>query len=89
MYHASRFSRESWVGEPEIDPTQELEEREHIEGRELTPLDCLRRSYPAVVKEESVEAGTIVSVVALSEANATRQARVLLVFSVSITRRAY
>ncbi|TFL07583.1 phosphatase 2C-like domain-containing protein [Pterulicium gracile] len=58
MYHASRFSRESWVGEPEIDPTQELEEREHIEGRELTPLDCLRRSYPAVVKEESVEAGS-------------------------------
>jgi protein phosphatase PTC7 len=58
MYHAARYARDSWAGEPEIDPTLAYEEREQIEGWELTPYDCLRHAYPAVLREQLVEAGS-------------------------------
>lgn len=57
MYHADRYSRAAWAGEPEIDPTQEYEEREKVEGWELSPYDCLELAYHGVLRERLVEAG--------------------------------
>ncbi|KAG0707774.1 phosphatase 2C-like domain-containing protein [Suillus ampliporus] len=58
MYHAHRYSRIAWAGEPEIDPTQEYEERERVEGWELTPYKCLECAHHAVLRERLVEAGS-------------------------------
>lgn len=57
MYHAHRYSRGSWAGEPEIDPTLEYEKREETEGWELTPQQCLDMAYGGVLRERFVEAG--------------------------------
>lgn len=61
MYHAHRYSRNAWAGEPEIDPMQNYEEREEVEGWELTPEECLELAYGGVLRERSVEAGTSTS----------------------------
>ena len=47
MYHAHRYAKSGWPGEPEIDPTQEYEEREKVEGWELRPTECLELAYGA------------------------------------------
>lgn len=57
MYHAHRYSKASWAGEAEIDPTQEYEEREAVDGWELMPVQCLRLAYDAVMQEKAVLAG--------------------------------
>ncbi|KAH7930759.1 protein serine/threonine phosphatase 2C [Leucogyrophana mollusca] len=58
MYHAHRYSQTSWAGEPEIDPTQEYEVREKVEGWEMTPFECLELAYHGVLRERLVEAGS-------------------------------
>lgn len=57
MYHAHRYAKSGWPGEPEIDPTQEYEEREKVEGWELKPTQCLELAYDAVLRERFVPAG--------------------------------
>lgn len=57
MYHAHRYSRSAWAGEPEVDPTLDYEEREQIEGWEMTPYECLGLSYDGVLREKVVQAG--------------------------------
>jgi len=57
MYHAHRYSRSAWAGEPEIDPTMDYEEREQIEGWEMTPHECLDLAYGGVLREKYVQAG--------------------------------
>jgi protein phosphatase PTC7 len=57
MYHAHRYSRNAWAGEPEIDPTQDYEEREQVEGWEMTPYECLDLAFGAVLRERLVQAG--------------------------------
>lgn len=57
MYHAHRYSRNAWAGEPEIDPTMDYEEREQIEGWEMTPYECLDLAYGGVLREKYVLAG--------------------------------
>jgi len=58
MYHAHRYSRNAWPGEPEIDPTLDYEEREQIEGWEMTPHECLDLAYGGVLREKFVQAGS-------------------------------
>ncbi|KAL0946909.1 hypothetical protein HGRIS_013070 [Hohenbuehelia grisea] len=58
MYHAHRYARSAWAGEPEIDPTLDYEEREQVEGWELTPYECLDLSYGGVLRERYVHAGS-------------------------------
>jgi len=57
MYHAHRYSRSAWAGEPEIDPTLDYEEREQIEGWEMTPYECMDLAYGGVLRERFVQAG--------------------------------
>ena len=59
MYHAHRYSKAAWPGEPEVDPTQEYEEREQVEGWELSPLECLESAYGGVLRERGVVAGEL------------------------------
>ena len=54
MYHAHQHLRSAWPGEPEIDPTLDNEE---IEGREMTPYECLDLAYADVLREKDVQAG--------------------------------
>ncbi|TFK42590.1 phosphatase 2C-like domain-containing protein [Crucibulum laeve] len=58
MYHSHRYSRNAWAGEPEIDPTLDYEEREQIEGWEMTPYECLDLAYGGVLREKFVQAGS-------------------------------
>ncbi|KAF9532973.1 phosphatase 2C-like domain-containing protein [Crepidotus variabilis] len=58
MYHAHRYSRNAWAGEPEIDPMMDYEEREQIEGWEMTPYECLDLAYGGVLREKYVQAGS-------------------------------
>ncbi|KAG7092450.1 hypothetical protein E1B28_008804 [Marasmius oreades] len=58
MYHAHRYCRSAWAGEPEVDPTLDYEEREQVEGWELTPYACLDLAYGGVLRERHVEAGS-------------------------------
>jgi len=58
MYHAHRYAKVGWPGEPEIDPTQEYEEREEVEGWELTPVECLELAHGGVLRERAVIAGS-------------------------------
>jgi hypothetical protein len=62
MYHCHRYSKQGWAGEPETDPTQGYEEREAIEGWELTPAQCLENAHTAVLREKSVVAGESASI---------------------------
>jgi len=66
MYHAHRYSRNAWAGEPEIDPTMDYEEREQIEGWEMTPYECLDLAYGGVLREKYVQAACIISLNASS-----------------------
>ncbi|KAG6890704.1 hypothetical protein C0995_005077 [Termitomyces sp. Mi166 len=54
MFHAHRYSRNAWAGEPEIDPTLDYEEREEIEGWEMTPYECLDLAYGGVLREKQL-----------------------------------
>ncbi|RDB21375.1 Protein phosphatase PTC7 fig [Hypsizygus marmoreus] len=58
MFHAHRYARNAWAGEPEIDPTLDYEEREEIEGWEMTPYECLDLAYGGVLREKFVQAGS-------------------------------
>ncbi|KAF4615357.1 hypothetical protein D9613_003050 [Agrocybe pediades] len=58
MYHAHRYSRNAWAGEPEIDPLMDYEEREQVEGWEMTPYECLDLAYGGVLREKYVQAGS-------------------------------
>lgn len=62
MYHCHRYAKRGWAGEPETDPTQGYEERETIEGWELTPSQCLENAHTAVLREKSVVAGKSASI---------------------------
>lgn len=57
MYHAHRYAKQAWPGEPEIDPLDNYEEREQVEGWELPPRECLELAHNAVLREKTVEAG--------------------------------
>ena len=57
MYHAHRYSTTGWPGEPEIDPTQDYEESQSVEGWELLPADCLQLAHQGVLRERNVIAG--------------------------------
>ena len=59
MYHAHRYSKTSWAGEPEIDPTMDYEEREKVEGWELKPAECLELAYGGVMREQAVINGAL------------------------------
>ncbi|TFY64875.1 hypothetical protein EVJ58_g2330 [Rhodofomes roseus] len=58
MYHAHRYSKAAWAGEPETDPIQEAEERQQVEGWELSPAECLELAYGGVLRERGVKAGS-------------------------------
>ncbi|KAI0273621.1 phosphatase 2C-like domain-containing protein [Gloeopeniophorella convolvens] len=58
MYHAHRYAKVGWPGEPEVDTTQDYEEREAVEGWELHPQDCLKLAYQATLRERAVVAGS-------------------------------
>lgn len=62
MYHCHRYAKRGWAGEPETDPTQGYEERETIQGWELTPAQCLESAHTAVLREKRVVAGKSASV---------------------------
>ncbi|KAF8275027.1 phosphatase 2C-like domain-containing protein [Lactarius quietus] len=58
MYHSHRYAKVGWPGEPEVDTTQDYEDREAIEGWELHPRECLKLAYQATLRERSVIAGS-------------------------------
>ncbi|KAF9053669.1 protein serine/threonine phosphatase 2C [Hymenopellis radicata] len=62
MYHAHRYTRNAWAGEPEIDPTLDYAEREEVEGWELTPYECLDLAFGGVCRERLVQAGSSTAV---------------------------
>ncbi len=57
MYHSRRYAKAGWAGEPEVDATQDYEDREAVEGWELHPRDCLKWAYQATLRERAVVAG--------------------------------
>jgi protein phosphatase PTC7 len=57
MYHSRRYAKDGWPGEPEVDATQDYEDREAVEGWELSPRDCLKLAYQATLRERAVVAG--------------------------------
>lgn len=61
MFHAHRFSMLSWAGEPEIDLFQGSEEREHVQGYELVPIECLELAHIGVLRDPTVDAGAVTS----------------------------
>ncbi|KIM33310.1 hypothetical protein M408DRAFT_326073 [Serendipita vermifera MAFF 305830] len=56
MFHAHRYSKGAWAGEPETDPTQDFDEP--VEGWELTPQECIDLAYGGVIREKSVLCGS-------------------------------
>lgn len=58
MYHAHRYAKVGWPGEPEIDPTLEYAEREQVEGWELRPMECMDLAHHGVLREREVVAGS-------------------------------
>ncbi|KAI0341673.1 protein serine/threonine phosphatase 2C [Trametopsis cervina] len=58
MFHAHRYAKNGWAGEPEIDPTQDYAEREQVEGWELTPMECMDLAHGGVLRERAVLAGS-------------------------------
>lgn len=54
MYHAHKYSKDAWAGEPETDPTQDSEP---VEGWEQTPLQCLELAYDGVLRAKDVVCG--------------------------------
>jgi len=57
MYHSHRYAKAGWAGEPEVDATQDYEDREAVEGWELHPRDCRKWAYQATLRERAVVAG--------------------------------
>ena len=57
MYHAHRYSKNAWAGEPEIDPLTDYAERQQVEGWEMTPKECLELAHGGVLREKAVDAG--------------------------------
>ena len=57
MYHAHRYAKQGWAGEPEIDPTLDYEERQQVEGWELSPMECMDLAHGGVMRERAVVAG--------------------------------
>jgi protein phosphatase PTC7 len=55
MFHAHRYSKGAWAGEPETDPTQDFDEP--VEGWELTPQECIDLAYGGVLREKAVLCG--------------------------------
>lgn len=60
MYYSHNYSRDSWAGEPEVDPTQDHEHHEDVRGWEITPYECLDLAYRRVLRQKLVEAGEFV-----------------------------
>lgn len=58
MYHAHRYAKVGWAGEPEIDPTLDYAEREQVEGWELRPMECMDLAHHGVLREREVLAGS-------------------------------
>jgi protein phosphatase PTC7 len=88
MYHAHRYSRSAWAGEPEIDPTLDYEEREQIEGWEMTPYECLDLAYGGVLRERLVQAGKkILAIICI--VLTLWKVRALRVLSISTHHQAY
>ncbi|KAI0306585.1 protein serine/threonine phosphatase 2C [Multifurca ochricompacta] len=58
MYHSHRYAKIGWPGEPEVDTTQDYEDREAVEGWELHPRECLKLAYQATLRERGVIAGS-------------------------------
>ncbi|THH17808.1 hypothetical protein EW146_g3069 [Bondarzewia mesenterica] len=58
MYHAHRYARIAWPGEPEIDPTKDFDEREEVEGWELLPQECMKLAHQGVLRQKDVIAGS-------------------------------
>ncbi|KAI0054059.1 protein serine/threonine phosphatase 2C [Auriscalpium vulgare] len=58
MYHAHRYAKNGWPGEPETDPIQSYEEKEAVEGWELNPQECMKLAHDAVLREKFVLAGS-------------------------------
>ena len=54
-YHAHRYSKNAWAGEPETEPGEFYDEP--VEGWELTPQECIELSHGGVLRERAVEAG--------------------------------
>jgi len=59
MYHAHRYAKAGWAGEPEVDATKDYKDREAVEGWELHPRDCLKWAYQATLRERAVKAGVL------------------------------
>lgn len=59
MYHAHRYAKQGWAGEPEIDPLQDYEERQQVEGWELPPVECMDLAHGGVLREKAVLAGML------------------------------
>lgn len=55
-YHAHRYSKNAWAGEPETEPGEFYDEP--VEGWELTPQECIELSHGGVLRERIVEAGS-------------------------------
>lgn len=60
MYYSHNYSRDSWAGEPEVDPTQDHDHYKDIQGREITPYACLDLAYRQVLRQQLVEAGALI-----------------------------
>lgn len=71
MYYAHNYSRDSWAGEPEIDPTQDHEHREDVRGREITPYECLDLAHRRVIREQLVDAGGLIFLLAVVQISST------------------
>ncbi|CAL1704761.1 unnamed protein product [Somion occarium] len=70
MYHAHRYAKVSWPGEPETDPNLDYEEREQVDGWELTPQECMELAHGQVLREHFVKAGSSTAcIVNLNAAN--------------------
>jgi hypothetical protein len=59
MYHSHRYANVGWPGEPEVDITQDYEDRKAVEGWELHPQECLKfkLAYQVTLRERFVTAG--------------------------------
>jgi len=55
-YHAQRYSKNAWSGEPETELGDYYEEP--VEGWELTPQECIELSHGGVLRERGVPAGS-------------------------------
>ncbi|KAF8575553.1 protein serine/threonine phosphatase 2C [Ramaria rubella] len=55
-FHAHRYSKNAWSGEPETEPGEPYDEP--VEGWELTPQECIELSHGGVLRERAVPAGS-------------------------------